>query len=743
MPNRTIVFIDIPPDVLPSKTPSDALRALVAVALNEKLPLQFIETSGMLRKSAFIPPAIDVHVELIAKKHGWSYPDAFAAMCVAALSELIQKRNAMVQVRADVQIPFNTRPGQDIFYQSIVASIQKNRVCLGEASTGIGKSRALVAAAIDAAQSGKRPVVISAPTLAILGGSLWKEYEELYKTGVGVTLKVRFFPGASEFVDHERLNDYLNEAVYVGETVDAGVKAWVDAGGPVRNQTPLIVAMKRAGKDLRWLMSDLREIATELDPTEFAFKKTPNCNKDVSILVDEIRQDAITADIIFCTHAMLARGMQGGWEWFPQPSVLLIDEAHQFEGIVASATSDSLSLFAFRHSIRVLRKTENLGKSSAIGKLESMIGELILSTKSMDDGKTNVRLNNGTASNDAFMNALRETAACLKSKTLAKVPRIKEARSTISMALESIAGTVNAFGLLQYSPDRRFPSFLVGKRSIASLLGALWRDASGGVVLASATLSTPDEFGNTKFDYIAGLLALPLSRLDTPNPVIAPWVTSIPVLHLPNNPGIISRPLRANRTDELEMAWLESLSEQISCVAEAAKGGTLVLMTSYAQVNGLKTFLTEMGLGERLVVQNPDEKFAASEARFRALHQEKMRPILLGLGVAWTGVDLTDKAVPESEDYLLTDLIIGCLPVGLNRSSTMAARVETQGLNPIIKEALMILRQGIGRPVRSENAKEKHIWIMDGRLWTEWPGMAPLQKSARRVLEKYSKQEMF
>lgn len=73
----------------------------------------------------------------------------------------------------------------------------------------------------------------------------------------------------------------------------------------------------------------------------------------------------------------------------------------------------------------------------------------------------------------------------------------------------------------------------------------------------------------------------------------------------------------------------------------------------------------------------------------------------------------------------------------------MAARVAIQNTNPIIKEALMILRQGMGRLIRSSEAVGKHIWIMDGRLWSNWPGMQPLQKSAQRLLEQYPNREVF
>ena len=748
MPNRSVPLIPVPHEILPAKTPTDAVRTLVATALAEKLPLVENDAKGIERKTIFMPPVLDLKIELLAEQHEWSYQSTVASLVTAAM-ELIAGQRATVEAsKVDVSIPFLARPGQDTFYKSIMASIKADRVILAEASTGIGKSRAMVAAAIETAKLGKRPVVIAAPTLAILGGSLWMEYERLVADGLGGDVKARFFPGVSEFVDYERLSAYLTEVsdlLEEGEPADQAVIDWINVGGPNLTETPLSKAMSRAGLPLCWLMSDLRDIATQLDAAEFAVASGKE-GADIRALVNEVRIDASSADIIFCTHAMLARAHQGGWKWFPQPAVLMVDEAHMFEGIVAGIYSGRLSIYSLRHSARVLRKAAGLGAGSAAGKLDSALSDLIGVLKNADDGKPGGREVSECANTEAITQSLVKVLDNLKSPKLAKLPKIKDARSVIGDLKKAIDGDINSYGRIEFSPDRRFPSVLVGKRSISSKLGALWRGVEGGVILASATLSTPDEFGNSKFDYVAGLLALPASRLDSPNPVIAPWTRSIPVVHTPIKSDLYCRPTQINRTDELEQAWLAAIAAQVIKVAQGAKGGSMVLLTSYAQVRGVQEQVALRGgaaVTVRIVAQNPDEKFASSEITFRKAHASGKRPVLLAVGVAWTGVDLTDKAAAPGKDTLLTDLVIGCLPVGLNRTSTMAARKETQGMYPVIKETLMMMLQGLGRAVRSECATEKHIWVLDGRIWSPWNGMKSLQQSARRLLDKYPKQERF
>lgn len=746
MPNRTVPFIEVPHAILPAKTPTDAIRALVATALSENLPLEANNADGVDRKTIFMPPVLDLKIERLAQKHEWTYQNTIASLVTAALVVLSKRRGKVEAAKADVSIPFAARPGQDVFYRSIMASIEANRVCLAEASTGIGKSRSMVAAAIVSAMSGKRPVVIAAPTLAILGGSLWMEFEQLYSGGLGPTVKARYYPGAGEFVDCVRLKAFMNEAAMIEEGVDKAVMQWVAAGGPNLLETPLSRAMKKGGRPLCWLMSDLRSLASQIDPEEFALKKVDE-NEEVRALISELRADAVTADIIFCTHAMLATAQRSEWKWFPSPAVLMIDEAHLFEGILSDIYSSRLSINSLRHNTRVMRKASGLGPASASGKLESVLSDLIGVLKRADDGTgSGVKLYAGDPSLEGIQSVLGKLALALTSKTLSKLSKIGEARSVVSSAQSALTGGINAYGRIEFSPDRRFPAILVGKRSSAATLGHLWSQVQGGVILASASLSTPDEFGNSKFDYVAGLLALPASRLDSPNPVVAPWTRSIPTLYTPKFPEELSRPLSATRTPEKETAWLSRVAAQTALVADRSKGGTMVLLSSYAQIREVHAHLVSGaagGLGHRLIAQSPDEKFAACEARFRAAYAHGDRPVLLAVGVAWTGVDLTDKSAPEGADHLLSDLIIGCLPIGLNRSSTMAARTESQGIYPLVKEALMTLLQGIGRAVRTEKAVDKNIWILDGRIWSAWPGMKSFQQSARRILEKYPKRVEF
>lgn len=752
--NETLPLVPIPENLLPNKNMVDSYRTLVAAALKNDSAPACVNTQGLERKTLFIPPVLHAKISEAAMQAGMSFQETFCGLAQAGI-EIVQKtRVKMVSSALAIDVPFkNPRPGQDRFYRAVMASLDAGRICMAEASTGIGKSRALVAAALVKAPQFRRkklgPIVIAAPTLSVLGGSLWAEYESLMEDWPNKKLKVRFFPGSTEFVDRRKLTEWLDSAASLGEPVDKKVSEWTQAGAPVVDDTPLMRAMAQSGRPLGWLAHDLRGLAENMDPSEFTYRGGDE-DAETAALIAEIREDACDADVIFCTHAMLGRAYQSGWAWFPKPAALILDEAHAFEHVIAGINSYRVSLYSLRHRMRLLRRDQGTSKKSTAGRGEEIVTRLIGETRKFAEQNpgTSFIVNHESSGLSEFLNIAAELNRVLSSKPMAELSKRDEAKSALSEMLRIISPETDQSrgGLvyIEFSPDRRFPSILAGAVSVSGLLGGLWNQIEGGIVLASATLYTPDEFGNPKCDYLASLLAAPVSRLDTPSPVIAPWVTAIPVLHVPTPSEAVKliRPQSEKRNETTEAEWLSNLSKRIHKIVSATKGGTLVLCTSYAQVTTINNSLAKLGVGKsRLIAHSPNQKFAITEQSFRDAHAQGLRPVLIATGTAWTGIDLTDKSVAPDKDTLLTDLVIACLPVGINRTSTMQTRIEKMGTYPIIKEALMILRQGMGRLIRSSEARNKNLWILDGRIWSDWPRMESLQKSVRYLLRQYKTQK--
>ena len=195
---------------------------------------------------------------------------------------------------------------------------------------------------------------------------------------------------------------------------------------------------------------------------------------------------------------------------------------------------------------------------------------------------------------------------------------------------------------------------------------------------------------------------------------------------------------------EDETRWLDALCDTlVREVIPSAMGGILVLCTSYTQIAGLRERLETHGVpASRLVTQSRDKKFS----QVRSNHIETyraglgLRPITLALGPAWTGFDLNDESSDAKTDCLLTDVVIGRFPIGLNRSNAMEDRIRRMGTWPIIQEALMTLKQGIGRLMRRPDVMYRRIWILDGRVEKrDWTGMKDFVRSVRWILKPYAK----
>jgi len=424
------------------------------------------------------------------------------------------------------------------------------------------------------------------------------------------------------------------------------------------------------------------------------------------------------------------------WALVPEPAVLLIDEAHQLEQNVANVHSDGLSLSSL---VSKLKHSKSPAKAvKAVRELSSFLQSVGLDS----DRQLNLSQADDATKNNTKMH-LETLSSLLKSKSFSKIDRIDIVRRILFNTRAVLAGESTDSAYLSFSPDRRYPTISTGKSNLGLILGSLWKSIHGGAVLASATLYIKDQYGEDKCDYICDILSIPSSRLHSTPPVIAEWLTSVPTLNVPS--PLIAKGLSRPSVDDAESMqdWISTIVKKIEDIATQAKGGTLVLATSYAQLSMLIPQMQAIGIpSERIFVQEKNKKLAVTEQDFREAHKKGLRPLWLALGAAWTGLDLTDTNT-DIEDTLLTDLAILCCPIGLNRTNTMSARIEARSINPIIKESMMMLKQGLGRLMRDPTQANRNIWFLDGRIYCPWKGMDEFQKLVIRALSQYKKVNTF
>jgi CRISPR type IV-associated DEAD/DEAH-box helicase Csf4 len=216
-------------------------------------------------------------------------------------------------------------------------------------------------------------------------------------------------------------------------------------------------------------------------------------------------------------------------------------------------------------------------------------------------------------------------------------------------------------------------------------------------------------------------MVIPKARVAATVPVHPRWLFTTPVVLEPDvekQPQFIP-PKAMGSTEEELRHWMTAVAGAVCLAAHQAKGGTLVLMSSYDKVDLLGELLIacDPQLTSRLLFQRRSTPIGNLSHKFKALYASAERPIWIATGPAWTGLDLSLPAGLDPKlDNLLTDLVIPAVPFGLDRGTTHFARVKDIGFYAELMAAQRRWRQGIGRLVRQEGVQNRRLWVLDGRL---------------------------
>ena len=260
----------------------------------------------------------------------------------------------------------------------------------------------------------------------------------------------------------------------------------------------------------------------------------------------------------------------------------------------------------------------------------------------------------------------------------------------------------------------------------------MWQQVSAATCI-SDTLYLP-KLGGFTCSYFANNLFIPERRLKTYTPITPPWLKNnvheicLPPMELDKAQRFVPVGRKqSNDTPEsrekMHSAWLDNIAEQIVIAHGQGEGGTLVLMTSFADVKGISERLGE--LKNPLVKANRDITTEAQKVAYLNALKAGEKPLWLALGGAWTGLDINGKHIGLSDeeiaekDNVIATLIIPKIPFGLNRSLSYHARLarsRKQGAMDVM-ETVIRFKQGLGRLIRLENQpKNRRILVLDGRL---------------------------
>lgn len=680
----------------PDKAKSKWARDLLAVALNEGLAAKPVPAHTLQSFTVTLPIQMARHLQQQAElKSGALSTPVYAAGLIAAAMEK-QLTDDACEEKTTVTASPTATPGIDRvrpllhgLLNSAIEQSELGKIVFAEAATGTGKGRVIASLAAHSVQQG-RTAVISAP-LAVT----WQLIEQLGALKKETPFTMAMALGRPNFVSPESVRAWAQANAH-SELLD-----WIDSGGKVLSDRAAM-ASQFIGREIGWLLEDALSLAEDLPVSAVMLTEGVDATECVGEqMYQSLRNRSDEkVNIYLCSHYMLAahaRQMQirkksegDNENRYLLPTyidTLIVDEAHQLETAFAAINSHVLHLRTLERAVEADVKRGRKALLAAFSDLGRYIQQA---------GKKTARIDGFEAIVPVLQNVITAIEATPR-KTLSA-----HTKSLLNVALNGARAALSGYMTLSMdvSPVRRYPQLTIGRASLEAAMQTLW-DCSACAMLVSATLY--GEENSAKL--MRWKLGVPVDRAIYLPPVNPDWIYMPVTLH---------KPLFTHAPDDSD-DWADEAAELIQKTALKAVGGTLVLCTSFQNTEQLAKRLA-VTLGSRLIIQSQNKSASACAVQYKALYRSGLKPVWLGLGAAWTGIDLSDEDVPPQEDRMLTDLIITRMPLGISRTMMHERRVRIYGFSIVLQEAIWHLRQGLGRLVRREGVVSKNLWILDSRL---------------------------
>lgn len=700
------------------------------------------------------------------------------------------------------------RPAQAHFYDNLRDSLESNAIGLVEGGTGIGKTRAVIATAVRYVQERKATIAICAPTIAILRQFV-SEHQAQHDSGIDVP-PLQLIIGRREFISEVDLLAFLEgdgREWATPEVVAWSRKGICEGDEGVVDLSWQAFSLQQISPDFPIDEVRVSEISKTSDRGYVAYKQQfeslgePDHPQPCillcthAMLAQEMRRRLIAAKGDETYQAMATfykeaiAGIKGksrakfadehealavletemgvamldavqGRTILPAFTALIVDEGHMLDETFASSASTYLSLRTVLADLIAFRDAGGKLPTGGLYAVGESINKIIANAPEVDrrdfaelSGDANARLTPHLAAISAVcagISGVRDT----NSERFRLSLRIKQAGAAIDYAI----GAGKRYAYLRHSPIRRFPQLLVTTANITTLLSRLWASLEASAVV-SATLYVPTNDGGSG-NFMSNLLRIPPDRIKNYTPVLAPWSTTCvqgvwrPMLSSGGNPALLPpsagvlKKLSEDARELDESRWHVEVGKAVRAIHDTAKGGVLVLCTSYATVQALHAYLTtgEGALNlDALVTARAGVSVRTQGDDFLRASNKGMKPVWLAVGGAWTGVDigghepwerLFGTMVPAEEDNVLTDLVIPRLPYGTNQSFTHLWRIRTFPNVPWdLFDASLKFKQALGRLVRRAGLpSNRRIHVLDGRLGeaSHDGRLAPFERSLSR-----------
>ena len=654
---------------------------------------------------------------------------------------------------------FEYRPEQIKMSELVTTAFNKKQALLAEAGTGTGKSLAYLLPAALWAKGSKQQVLISTNTINLQEQLLNKDIP-LLRQQLGENFGAVVLKGRSNYLCLRKWQALRHQAGIDTLALYLRLAHWLRL-----SSTGDFSELNLWGQELEH-MQELN--AASETCVNF------NCKMQRShCFVSKIRKQAQQADLLILNHSLLVTAAQltgGNSESagiLPPARYLIVDEAHQLAAVAQRQFSQRFSSQHIRHSLgkhwqhlrphellRALRKlpdtvnlTNKLDKTcQAYDKIspsaaafdaatayllppqqwerrnlriehqrfnpelwqpiENALGNLFFDLKQFSQA-LNELLFELNDNDDPYFSldavAALQTLLASTNELLVTAQIIIDGKN-----LQAEPGCENCVIWLESSSQpnnpnaTETPEWWVAPYDIRPLLNRCIYQDKEALVFTSATMATAQDFSYFSNELGLYLLDLPQQSCLLPSPFDYQHKAR---LFLANDID--------DYTKSSEMAISQQLAEAIARLTKAANGRTLVLFTSYQQLNTVYMMLHPL-------LQDTDIQLLAhgrSGGRNFILESMQNNPqtCVLGVNSFWEGVDIKGAN--------LSLLVIIRLPFAPPGTPTLEAKFEQirrEGGNPFreysLPQAVIRFKQGFGRLIRSQDDYGV-CCVLDQRIW--------------------------
>lgn len=604
---------------------------------------------------------------------------------------------------------YNFRKEQFELANLIKQTIDSNEILIAEAGTGTGKTFAYLIPALRS----KQKVVISTGTKALQDQLFYKDIPLIYKalslenelnsnSNKSIKKKIDFkdfqYPvilkGRSNYLCLEKLDKHISLPQIADKHFEHDlikIKNW---------------SLKTTTGDI----SQANEIPENSYIWSYLTSTHQNClgsecPRYESCFVNKARNDALNAQLVIVNHHLFFADAnlksEGFGKLLPDADIYIFDEAHQIPDIASSYYGEQLTskqLYDVANDLEMVYRielTDTKQLQSSAHYLNMIIKQLRLVLGDRQKGDFTL-INHHTEIKNLIKKLLDSIQFCIEvCKTIINqnktIENCHERLLNYQQLLLRIVESNRIDHNYWFETNQAQFIFAYSPLSIAKEINKLIHQKKSSWIFTSATLTINQNFNF--FNRKMGLDKANTAIFESPFNYYEQALLCVP-RYLP----------QLNQPDTAFQ-----LVQKLLPIIEVNQGGCFFLCTSHAILQAIANELRKKQLKRPVLVQGEMGKTQLLEAFIQS-----QNALLIGTNTFWEGVDLKGD--------LLKCVIIDKLPFQSPDDPMLKARIKhaiLMGQNAFedvqMPEAIIALKQGIGRLIRDKNDKGVII-ICDNRL---------------------------